>query len=385
VRQQMNDRDTARARRLVAEAGLENLPFEAVGWVLSVLAGDPASQTEIAAIRRFLANRATETAATAHFAVDYGDSAYVLLYSDRRADAIVLDALIADQPKNDLIPKLVEGLLGHRTAGRWLNTQENVFILLALDRYFATYEKVTPDFVARAWLGERYAGEHAFRGRTTERQHIGIPMRFVAEGRGAHDLVLAKQGPGRLYYRVGMQYAPADLMLKPADYGFTVERKYEGADDKADVRRDADGTWHVKAGTRVRVKLTMVATSRRYHVALVDPLPAGLEPLNPELKTTGTIPRGEGEDVTVVGAPGLGDPRRPGWWWWWTRPWYEHQNMRDERVEAFASLLFEGVYSYSYVARATTPGAYVVPPPKAEEMYHPETFGRGATERLVVE
>jgi len=37
------------------------------------------------------------------------------------------------------------------------------------------------------------------------------------------------------------------------------------------------------------------------------------------------------------------------------------------------------------VARATTPGSFVVPPPRAEEMYHPETFGRGGTDRLVVE
>ena len=55
------------------------------------------------------------------------------------------------------------------------------------------------------------------------------------------------------------------------------------------------------------------------------------------------------------------------------------------RAEAFTSLLWDGVYSYSYVARATTPGAFVVPPPKAEEMYHPETFGRGASDRVVVE
>ena len=72
-------------------------------------------------------------------------------------------------------------------------------------------------------------------------------------------------------------------------------------------------------------------------------------------------------------------------WWWWRRPWFKHQNMRDERVEAFASLLWEGVHNYSYVARATTPGAFVVPPPKAEEMYHPETFGRGGTDRVVIE
>ena len=34
--------------------------------------------------------------------------------------------------------------------------------------------------------------------------------------------------------------------------------------------------------------------------------------------------------------------------------------MRDERVEAFASLLWPGVHRYSYVARATTPGTFVL-------------------------
>jgi uncharacterized protein YfaS (alpha-2-macroglobulin family) len=59
--------------------------------------------------------------------------------------------------------------------------------------------------------------------------------------------------------------------------------------------------------------------------------------------------------------------------------------LRDERVEAFTSLLWEGVHEYSYFARATTPGLFVVPPAKAEEMYSPETFGRGASDRVRVE
>src|SRR5207249_2222808 len=82
----------------------------------------------------------------------------------------------------------------------------------------------------------------------------------------------------------------SDLNLKPADYGFTVERSYEAVDDPADVSRGPDGAWRIKAGARVRVRLTMVATARRYHVALVDPLPAGFEALNPSLATTGNIP-----------------------------------------------------------------------------------------------
>jgi hypothetical protein len=385
VRARMGDSDPERARRLVREAGVEKLSFEALGWLLPVLSRDPAGKAEAAAILAFLANRVTETAGAAHFAVAYGDGAHLLLHSDRRADAVVLEALIADQPGSDLIPKLVEGLLGHRKAGRWGNTQENAFVLLALDRYFQTYEKTTPDFLARAWLGDRYAGEHAFRGRTTERQHVEVPMAALPGGPGGTDLVLAKEGPGRLYYRIGLRYAPTSLRLEPADHGFTVERAYEGADDPADVRREADGAWRVRAGARVRVRLTLVAPERRYHVALVDPLPAGLEPLNPALAITGTLPHETDTEVTEVGAPGLGGPRRPGSWWWWTRPWFEHQNLRDERVEAFTSLLWEGVYTYAYVARATTPGAFVVPPPRAEEMYAPETFGRGSTDRVVVE
>jgi uncharacterized protein YfaS (alpha-2-macroglobulin family) len=395
VRALLGNGDAARARALVREAGVDALSFEALGWVLPVLSKDAASAAEVASIRRRLANNVSETAAAAHFAVSYGDGAYLLLHSDRRADAILLEALIADQPTpprpvgagqaSDLVPKLVEGLLAHRRAGRWANTQENVFVLLALDRYFQAYEKTTPDFVARAWLGERYAGAHEFRGRTTERHRLAIPMADLREDKDATDLLLSKEGSGRLYYRIGLRYAPESLVLEPLDRGFTVERSYEGLDDPRDVQRSGDGTWRIRAGARVRVRLTMVAPSRRYHVALVDPLPAGLEPTNPALAVTGTVPGDGGSEVTPLGATGLGGPRLPGQWWWWSRPWFDHQNLRDDRVEAFSALLWEGVHTYRYVARATTPGTFVVPPPKAEEMYSPETFGRGATDRVIVE
>jgi uncharacterized protein YfaS (alpha-2-macroglobulin family) len=372
VRFRVGDRDAARARQLINTVGLDKLPLEAVGWLLPVLSGDAASATEVAAIRRHLDNRAEETAGAAHFVTSYGDAEYLMLHSRRRTDGVILEALIHDQPASDLIPKVVRGLLAHRKQGRWENTQENVFVLLALDRYFNTYERATPDFVSRAWLGDAYAGEQQFRGRSTDRRQFEVPMRQLAARGPVQNLTLTKEGAGRLYYRVGMRYAPSDLMLKAADYGFSVERMYEGVDDKADVKREADGTWRIRAGAKVRVRLTLVAPTRRYHVALTDPLPAGLEALNPALAVTEALPPTEQAGVT-----------RRGWWWW--RQWYEHQNLRDERAEAFASLLWEGVYHYEYFARATTPGAFVVPPPKAEEMYHPETFGRGATDRVVIE
>ena len=70
--------------------------------------------------------------------------------------------------------------------------------------------------------------------------------------------------------------------------------------------------------------------------------------------------------------------------WCWCWHWFEHQNMRDDRVEAFTSYLEGGTYEYTYIARATTPGQFVVPPAKAEELYSPEVFGRSASTSVVV-
>jgi uncharacterized protein YfaS (alpha-2-macroglobulin family) len=88
---------------------------------------DAADERE--AILRHLDNKVTETAAAANFTTATSDGAYLMLHSDRRVDAVILESLIAEQRDHDLIPKLVVGLLGHAKAGRWESTQENVFVL----------------------------------------------------------------------------------------------------------------------------------------------------------------------------------------------------------------------------------------------------------------
>ncbi len=281
-------------------------------------------------------NRTTETAASANFVTDYGDNAWLIMYSNRRADGVLLEALIKADSTNDLIPKLVRGLLDQRTKGAWANTQENVFILLALDKYFNTFEKVTPDFVTKIWLGNTYAGDQTFKGRSIDSNLLNIPMSYLLEQNGAANLIMDKQGAGRLYYRIGMKYAPKNLNLAPADYGFTVLRTYEAIDNADDVKHNADNSWTIKAGARVRVRLTMVAQARRYHVALVDPLPAGLEILNPELAVTEAIPADNGGNTPVIeyGSRSYGRG-----FYNYRGSWFDHQNFRDERAEAFSSLL----------------------------------------------
>ena len=372
VRSLAGDRDTSKAEDLYNEHR-DDIAVDAMAWLWTVIQdGDMREEIE-----REFNNRAVETAGAANFTTEVTDSSYLIMQSDRRSDGIVLDALIANAPESDLIPKVVTGLLANKVKGRWDNVQENSFILLALKSYFDTYEAQTPDFVARVWLGDQFAGDHTFQGRETDRATITVPTEKLIEA-GDTDLVLAKDGTGRMYYRIGLRYAPVDLQLEALDRGFVVDRVYEAVDDPADVTRDADGTWHVKAGARVKVTLTMIAESQRTHVALVDPLPAGLESLNPALAVTQNAPAEVSTD---------GDFARSSYACcdgWWGR-WYAHEQLRDDRTEAFTTLLPAGTYTYAYFARATTPGTFVVPPTRAEEMYAPETFGRTASDRMIIE
>jgi hypothetical protein len=259
--------------------------------------------------------------------------------------------------------------LANRVKGRWQSTQENAFVLLALDKYFQTYEKITPNFVAKIWLGNSFAGEQKFSGRSTNSNLINVPMNYLQTQKSEQNLIVDKKGEGRLYYRIGLKYAPKKLKLDAADYGFKVSRTYEAVDKPDDVKQNYDGSWTIKSGSRVRVRVKMVAPTRRYHVALVDNLPAGIEIINSNLATSSRFNDDEPPKVNSI----------------YRNYWLQHQNLRDNRAEAFTTLLQAGVWNYSYLARATTIGNFIVPPSKAEEMYSPETFGRSKTDFVKVE
>ena len=112
VRDLMGDSDPDKALKLLNDAGLENLDLEAVGWIWQVVEDTPYASAELDAIRRHVNNRAVETAGAANFTSSYDDQTYLLLSSDRRTDAILLEALITDDSRKRPDP---QG--GQRAAG----------------------------------------------------------------------------------------------------------------------------------------------------------------------------------------------------------------------------------------------------------------------------
>ncbi|MDR3037764.1 MAG: hypothetical protein LBV21_00485 [Candidatus Adiutrix sp.] len=132
----------------------------------------------------------------------------------------------------------------------------------------------------------------------------------------------------------------------------------------------APGGNRFRRGQVVRVSVTLVAPEPRYNVVLVDHVPAGFEPLNFNLA---------GADQTLLSlVEPEDDDEGP-------RFWYNHQETRPDQVAVYADYLAPGVYTYSYLARAATPGLYLTPGPTAEEMYAPENAGRGQGLKIVVE
>jgi len=351
----------ARAERLHAlGTELAAYPIDAKARLLALVAKLPRAAAMRASLVTALVSAAHETAASATVTTRFEEAERLLLVSSPKSTALALDALLREVPDHALIVKLVRGVLDGRRGGRWGSTQENLVALTALRRYFDVHEKREPAYTGKLWLGAAAYAEHAFAGRGGGPVSARAGWSSLGPGQ-THDVVLAKSGPGRMYYRVGITYAPRRPDLPALDAGFVVRRAYTAIDDPADVTRTPDGRWKIRLGARVLVTLEAINTTARHGVALVDPLPAGFEPVNEDLATS----------ERAVRAP---DTHR-----------WDHIAMRDNRSEVFAMYLAEGSHRFSYTARATTPGTFFAAPAKAEEMYSPETFGRSAGQTVVIE
>jgi alpha-2-macroglobulin len=266
-------------------------------------------------------------------------------------------------------------LVRARTKGRWGNTQENGVALEALVDYYKKYEAETPDFTAVVTLGARALASDVFAGRSSEARPHDLPMKELL-GRGAAgerlDLGFERKGTGTLHYAARLKYA-LDLAapsLAGVDQGFLVARRYAPAKDED----PASAVTSFKAGDLVRVTLSFRLPKERRFVAVTDPLPAGLEPVESWFATTAADLSREQE----------GEESQEGdWERWWQKGGFDHVERHDDRVLLFATRLAEGDHVFSYVARATTSGTFRTAPVHAEEMYEPEVFGR--TESAVIE
>ena len=285
-----------------------------------------------------------------------GADNYHYMNSDIRASAMTLAALIEVDPSSKLIDPLAAGLKASRnTAGNWVSTQETLWSLVALAEYGR--RGATGETTAVVKVGGKQVSRRKISG--TEISTLRIPLSEVV----ADTIEIAVDQGAHVSARV--REARVDAMVA-VEHGFKLARRYVDAAGK-------DAT-SFKAGDMVTVKLTVTADASQKWVALVDPIPAGFEVVNPKLAAGGTqLPQ-----------PTTGDPwtQRGGGYGGYLH--WDHQEMRDDRVLWFADNMHGGTYELSYQARATIDGTFAAMPTTIEAMYQPDLRARTTRSTVTV-
>ena len=321
--------------------------------------------------------------------VDLPDTAHaVRAFPSRIAPAArLLSASIALRPAHPLLGGLVETVLQQgraESAFSW-NTQDYASVVMALAEFGDgdSRDRVVTARTAASTFSTRAPPTGVDTTISTSLVGMLEPGSSGAQVLRVH--VDATVGDRPVYYALEVDEVPLAPPVKPDVKGIVVERWYERFDDGSPVTR-------VNEGDLVRVRLRVTVPADREFVAVEDPLPAGLEPVDPSLRTSATLEpftTAESAEAEREGNRGRDGPIWQAFLYgsWdgghWS-PW-EHKELHDDRVTYFARMLWTGSYTASYVARATTAGSFVAPPAYAEEMYNPALQGRSSGGRFNVD
>jgi alpha-2-macroglobulin len=301
-----------------------------------------------------------------------------LFDSGTRTHALVLWALIAAEPRHVLGAPLAQGLLTARRERGWQSTQESAYALLALDAYRRAQEPAPPSFAVAVWFGKERLLDHEFAAKAAPSRFESLPMARLrvggeaAAGAGPQALIFDKHGDGTLFYEARLRYAPLAPPTDELERGFFVQKTLRAVarEKLSEALKQVPevGQERFAASDLVLTDLVVIAPSDRHYVVLDDPLPAGFEAVDTQLRTTGA-------DLDISGSyADDADPKADSGFQY---SWYR-QELRDDRALFFIDHMPAGIYHYRYLARATALGRFVVPPTRAEEMYQPEVFGRTA-------
>ncbi|MDE3111361.1 MAG: Ig-like domain-containing protein [Chloroflexota bacterium] len=292
--------------------------------------------------------------------------------------ALVGLALARVAPEQQLLPQAVRWLVVARGADGWRTSIDRALGILSLTTYAAGTGELAGDYSYEVTLGDRQllAGIVSA-GQVMKTATAPLPLTVLTPGKVgivSFDRDFAR--PGRLYYTLDLRYTTPAKDVEALDRGFAISREYTTLDDP-----DTPLTT-VKLGETVRVKVTVIAPEDRSYVTIDDLLPAGLEPVDTQLKTVDPRLRAQLDAERAAAFE-----KRTGfvapWYRWYYSPW-QRVETHDDRVVLGADRLQRGVYEYVYYARATTPGDFFVAPAQAEEMYFPEVFGRSDSSRFTV-
>lgn len=252
-----------------------------------------------------------------------------------RDRAALLSTLLDVDPNRPELPALAQQLADAGRDGRWQSTQDAAFAVVALAKYLRTVDPGSPY-------------EHA------ELNMAGKPIGAAESGQSIHvtptsagGLTATIAGPAKakghlawLFTGVPM-HPPVD-----EDAGLSIRRRYLDASGRPLSEN------RVRSGELVQVELSLESPTALANLVIDDLLPAGLEVENAHLATSAQSDEAERKPKSperLITAARV--------------------DARDDRVILVGGIPTGGTYTFTYLARAVTPGTFVIPPVRGECMY----------------
>ncbi|MEJ2629626.1 MAG: alpha-2-macroglobulin family protein [Acidihalobacter sp.] len=284
-----------------------------------------------------------------------------ILPSETRTVSAVLRAVEVSEP-NDAKRKqlLLDALTTLGRGNGWGSTNADAAALLALSEYLTAGSGGPAEPTTLTLNGHQKIVQVG--GKTPL-------VRVDTVGAGA--IRVRNDGSRPLAVRAVTRYLPKQPGSEtPAlAQGFVVNRELlrVAADDgvpAAHIKLDRPGrTLKFRVGDVIEQHVTLVNPEERHYVAVVVPIAAGMEPLNPALATAPPEARPSGR-LTLT-------------------PTYVAY--LDDHMAYYYDSLPKGTYDFYFRTRATIPGRYSEPAAYAQMMYRDATYGNGNGAQVVIE
>ncbi len=289
--------------------------------------------------------------------VDYRHSSF-------REMAICLLALTETKASRETADTLAGELMRNlKPDGTWHSTADTGWCLFALGKYFQGKkgEKPTTTLVKMRYGGGNTPVEIPLSEASAQ---VEIDARKIAQ---TGKIALECDSKHLINYTLSIIYP--DLANEPTTLskGFSLHKRIENLNGKDEIR----------VGDVVRVSLDVGLydpTKTKYYregfryLALEDPVPAGLVPINVALKTEGVAQErtdtNAESDYRSGRSRGDFDP--------------DFSEFRDDGIRTFKNSAEPGIYHYSYLARAVSEGEFWMRGSRISLMYDPDVFGRTA-------
>ena len=285
-----------------------------------------------------------------------------------RTTSVVVYVLSQIDAANPLVIDAARYLVAHRNAKKlWNIGHENAWAILALNEAMHGLGDLRADYAFNATFNGSPLTSGDINGIQIEPITANIPLEFLSPNTPNLLTINREDGLGRLYYNATLNINRPVNDVKPVNAGMSIERTYclVGQDECTPLT-----SIQLAPDQQITTQLTLTLPHDSYYVMVEDHIPAGMEVLNRNLKTSQL----GADKIDVQAQFDEGSPFANGWGWWL----FHEPQIHDEGITFTSDFLPAGTYTLTYTLIPVQAGEFRVLPVHAWQSFFPEVQGTSA-------